>query len=137
MSAGDRRPRRQRENGDPVARYLGARQARLMDVFWRRDSATVREVLTDLDERQLAYTTVLTLVSRLWSRGLLEREAEGRGYRYRAAKSREQLMAEISDELIDRLIEDFGDVALARLGARFPRPSDSAKQRLRELKGVE
>ena len=47
-----------------------------MDIFWNRESATVREALELLNKRRrknkLAYTTVLTLVTRLWQRGLLE-----------------------------------------------------------------
>ncbi len=134
MSAGDRRPHRQRQSADPVARYLGQLQARVMEVYWSRESATVRELQTVLRGRKLAYTTVLTLVSRLWSRGLLEREPEGRRFRYRAAKSREQFMAEMSDELIDRLIDDFGKIAIARLGERLRQLNAPAKRRLRRLK---
>jgi predicted transcriptional regulator len=116
----DRRSRRQRESAEPVARYLGGLQAEVMEIFWRRGDATVREVVTELNERHtLAYTTVLTLVSRLYSRGLLAREPEGRGDRYRAAKSREEFLGELSDELIDRLIADFGEIAVARLGERL------------------
>lgn len=116
----DRRSRRQRESADPVARYLGGLQTEVMNIFWQRGDATVREVVTELNERhKLAYTTVLTLVSRLYARGLLAREPEGRGFRYRAAKSREEFLGELSDELIDRLIADFGEVAVARLGERL------------------
>ena len=122
MSAFDGRSRRQRESDDPIARYLGELQAEVMGIFWRRDTATVREALDDLTaprRKKLAYTTVLTIVTRLWQRGLLEREPEGRGFRYRAARTRDELLAELSDELIDRLLTDFGDVAVARLGDRL------------------
>jgi predicted transcriptional regulator len=122
MSAFDGRSRRQRESDDPIARYLGEVQAEAMGIFWRRESATVREALDDLNERRrkkLAYTTVLTIVTRLWQRGFLRREPEGRGFRYRAARSRDELLAELSDELIDRLLTDFGDVAVAQLGHRL------------------
>jgi predicted transcriptional regulator len=120
VDAFDRRSKRQRGSADPVARYLGELQAEVMDVFWRRGDATVRQVLSELNERHdLAYTTVLTLVSRLYSRGLLEREPEGRGFRYRATKAREEFLAELSDELIDRLLADFGEIAVARLGERL------------------
>jgi len=44
MPAFDRRPKRQRQSRDPVARYLGGLQAAVMEIFWRRESATVREV---------------------------------------------------------------------------------------------
>lgn len=118
----DRRSKRQRQSADPVARYLGDVQAEVLAIFWRRGAATVREVVDELNERRpLAYTTVLTLVRRLWQRGLLAREAEGRGFSYRPAKTREELLAELSDQLIDRLFDDFGEVAVARLGERLDR----------------
>ena len=136
MPSFDRRSKRQRESDDPIARYLGGLQAEVLDIYWRLESATVREALDDLNGRRkqkLAYTTVLTLVSRLWQRGLLEREPEGRGFRYRAVRSRDQLLAELSDELIDRLLDDFGEVAVARLGERLERLDPD---RLRRLESV-
>lgn len=127
----DRRSRRQRESADPVARYLGELQAEVMAAFWRRGDATVRDVVDDLNRtRKLAYTTVLTLVSRLWTRGLLVREPEGRGFRYRPAKSRDVLLGELSDELIDRLFADFGEIAVARLGERLETLDPKRRARL-------
>ncbi|HJS92617.1 MAG TPA: BlaI/MecI/CopY family transcriptional regulator [Solirubrobacteraceae bacterium] len=129
----DRRSERQRQAKDPLARYLGAVQAELMGIFWTRESATVRELRDDLHRgrrRKLAYTTVLTLVSRLWQRGLLAREPEGRGFRYRPAKTREELLAELSDELINRLFDDFGEIALARLDARLGPLEPGQRRRL-------
>ncbi len=135
MPAFDRRPKRQRKSRDPVARYLGDLQATVMEIFWRRESATVREVADELNKkRSLAYTTVLTLVSRLWSRGLLKREPEGRGFRYWAAKSRDDFLAELSDELIDRLFADFGAIGVARVGERLSELSTQEKQRLTRAK---
>ena len=122
VPAYDRRSKRQRQAVDPVARYLGDVQAEVMATFWDEGSATVREMVDELNGRRkpaLAYTTVLTLISRLWSRGLLAREPEGRGFRYRPAMSRDELLGELSDELIDRLFSDFGEIAVARLGARL------------------
>jgi predicted transcriptional regulator len=119
----DRRPVQQRESDDPVARYLGELQTEVMGIFWRRKSATVREALELLNEhrrrKKLAYTTVLTLITRLWQRGMLAREPEGRGFRYQAAKSRDTVIGELSEQLIDRLFDDFGDVAVAQLGERL------------------
>ena len=133
VDAFDRRSKRQRESADPVARYLGTLQAEVMDVFWRRGGATVREVVTELNERHnLAYTTVLTLVSRLWKRGLLSREPEGRGFRYRAARSREEFLRELSDELIDRMLADFGEIAVTRLGERLEGLDPSRLARLEQ-----
>lgn len=100
-------------------------------IFWRRKSATVREVAEQLAKRRtLAYTTVLTLVSRLWSRGLLAREPEGRGHRYRAVKTRHEFLRELSDELIDRLFDDFGEIAVVSLGERLEQLDPAAYERL-------
>jgi predicted transcriptional regulator len=129
----DRRPSLQRRNRDPIARELGSSQAEVMNVLWRRGSATVPELVeTITKKRDLAYTTVLTLVQRLYARGLLEREAEGRGFRYWPTRTRDELLADWSDELIDRLLGDFGDVAVARLDERLRDVAPAARQRLRE-----
>ena len=136
MPGYDERSRRQRESPDPVARYLGALQAEVMGIYWRQGSATVREVVDELNRgrRRLAYTTVLTLVTRLWSRGLLVREAEGRGFRYRPAKTREEFLRELSDELIDRLLADFGEIAVALLGERLEDLDPLRQERLRQAR---
>lgn len=128
----DRRPGRQRRNRDPIARELGSAQADLLDILWQRESATVPELVEAVNEkRRVAYTTILTLVQRLHARGLLEREAEGRGFRYRPTRTREELLADWSDELIDRLLGDFGDVAIARLDERLGELGPAARERLR------
>jgi predicted transcriptional regulator len=138
MPSFDRRSRRQRASEDPIARYLGELQAEVMGIFWERDGATVREVVEELNKRrrrrrkdEFAYTTVLTLVSRLWSRDLLSREPEGRGFRYQATTTRDEFLGELSDELINRLLDDFGEIAVARLGARL---DDLDPSRVRKLK---
>jgi len=91
-------------------------------MMWAKESATVREALKELNRRRkppLAYTTVLTVITRLNTRGFLQRTPEGRGFRYSPTKSREDLLAELSDQLIDRLLNDFGEIGVARLGARI------------------
>lgn len=141
-SSFDRRPKRQRESDDPVARNLGGRQAEVMEIFWERGGATVREVVEELNKprrrrrkEEFAYTTVLTIVSRLWARALLTREREGRGFRYRPARSRDELLGELSDELIRRLVDDFGDIALARLGALMETLAPERAGKIRRARG--
>ena len=133
----DRRPQRQRKGRDPVERSFGQLQAAIMGIFWNRDSATVREVADALARRRrpLAHTTVLTVISRLWARGLLTREREGRGFRYRAARTREQLLGDLSDELIDRLFNDFGDIGVARLTERLEELDRKSLKKLRKRGG--
>jgi len=53
----------------------------------------VNEILPALQGQQRAYTTVMTIVTRLCDKGLLERRRQGRGFVYRPALSKEQLAA--------------------------------------------
>jgi predicted transcriptional regulator len=137
MVPSDRRTRRQLASKDPVARELGPAQAEIMNVFWRSKSATVPELVAAINrkrsrkEAELAYTTVLTFVQRLHRRGLLERVPEGRGFRYTPTRSREQLLASWSDELIDRLLSDYGEIGVARLDERMRALDGERKQKLR------
>ena len=74
---------------------LGDLEQAVMDVLWSTDSGlTVREVLAGLTGRDLAYTTVMTVLSRLEAKGVTTRERDGRAWRYRPAASRESLTAE-------------------------------------------
>lgn len=83
---------------------LGPLEERLLDALWARGNATVRELL---DEQcpDLAYTTVMTTLDRLFKKKLLARESEGRAFRYRPAVSREQLHREAAGEAIRQLLE--------------------------------
>jgi predicted transcriptional regulator len=60
---------------------LGPFEQRLLQELWSRGSATVRELLAD-GQIQQAYTTVMTTVDRLYKKGMLDRAAEGRAFRY-------------------------------------------------------
>src|ERR1700753_3403484 len=67
-----------------------------MDVLWDTDtSLTVREVSARLTERNLAHTTVMTVLDRLAKKGFARRERDGRAWRYRPAATRESYVAEL------------------------------------------
>ena len=60
---------------------LGSRELDVMALLWEHGSGTVGEIRDRLDA-DLAYTTVLTILRKLETKGLLRREAEGRAHRY-------------------------------------------------------
>jgi predicted transcriptional regulator len=81
----------------------GELEAAVMDVVWDRGGwITPGEVHGALDaERPLAYTTVMTILVRLWQKGRLERERDGRAYAYRAMQTREEYTAERMRALLE------------------------------------
>ncbi|MER7274808.1 BlaI/MecI/CopY family transcriptional regulator [Dactylosporangium sp. NPDC000244] len=74
---------------------FGDLEAALMELLWKRgEPTTVREALDGLAwHRELAYTTVLTVIDNLYRKGWLTREQDGRAYRYTPALTREQCVA--------------------------------------------
>lgn len=81
---------------------LGELEARVMEVVWESGGwLTTREVLEALSgERKLAYTTVMTILVKLWKKGLLERRKDGRAYAYHPVRTREQWTAHRMGELL-------------------------------------
>lgn len=67
---------------------------------WDRPVA-VREVLEDLQkQRDIAYTTVMTVLDNLHSKGLVGREKDGRAYRYSPTVSREAHTAGLLEDVL-------------------------------------
>ncbi|MGW0502602.1 BlaI/MecI/CopY family transcriptional regulator [Micromonospora sp. NPDC003241] len=96
---------------------LGDLERAVMDVLWDTVPATsggvtVREVADALAGRELAYTTVMTVLDRLAGKGMVQREREGRAWRYQAAASREAYIAQIMLDALD--LGGSRDAALVR-----------------------
>jgi len=71
-------------------RSLGPLEQELLEVLWQRGDGTVREVM-DAGSLDVAYTTVMTTLDRLYKKGVLLRTAdEGRAFRYRPRHSKEE-----------------------------------------------
>ena len=83
-------------------RTLGELEERVMHVLWgRQKPTTVRDVFEQLaPERDLAYTTVMTVMDRLWRKGLLSREPRGRAFEYVAAVSEGEYTAGLMHRLL-------------------------------------
>ena len=83
---------------------LGPLEERLLEALWQRGPATVRE-LQESDCRDLAYTTVMTTLDRLFKKGVLTREAEGRAFRYTPRFTREELHREAAGEAVRQMLD--------------------------------
>ncbi|MEV7596606.1 BlaI/MecI/CopY family transcriptional regulator [Kitasatospora sp. NPDC089797] len=83
-----------------MVRQLGELENAIMTRVWRWNRpVTVREVLLDLQsEREIAYTTVMTVLDKLHRKGWLRRERVGRAYRYEPVSSREAYTAALMND---------------------------------------
>ena len=95
---------------------LGPLEAEVLDVLWRAAGPMpVRDVLQALNARRgaaLAYTTVMTVMSRLARKGILARSRSGRGYIYAP------VAADTAEIAVRGVLDEFGDAALARFVER-------------------
>jgi predicted transcriptional regulator len=87
-------------NGQP---RLGPFEEQVLQELWSRGSATVRELLVDGNIRQ-AYTTVMTTMDRLYKKGLLDRVAEGRAFRYTPRRTSEEMQRGTALDSIRQLL---------------------------------
>jgi predicted transcriptional regulator len=86
------------------SRQLGPLEQRMLDGLWERGSATVRELLAG-GCQDLAYTTVMTTLDRLFKKGLLTRSEDGRAFRYAPRFSREELHREAAGHAFRQLLD--------------------------------
>jgi predicted transcriptional regulator len=83
---------------------LGPLEQRLLETLWTRGSGTVRELrIAGVDN--LAYTTVMTTLDRLYKKNLLTREVEGRAFRYTPRVTRQELHREVAGEAFRQLLD--------------------------------
>jgi len=75
--------------------FLGPTEAELMELAWEKKELTVKKALFFLGKNSdRAYTTVMTVLSRLEKKGFLNKEKEGRSFVYRPANDRKTFLKE-------------------------------------------
>ena len=116
----------------------GELEAQVMDVLWDADGwTTPREVHLAITtpRRPLAYTTVMTILVRLWNKGMLERHLAGRAYGYRPIASRDEWAAQRMHDFLESsgdsltTLNHFVDSISAREVTQLKRVLDARKKR--------
>jgi len=75
----------------------------IMHPIWEMEGATVREVVEALRRRkQIAYTTVMTLMNILVDKGHLTREKQGRAFRYVPTRPKTQVLSSMVNDFVKR-----------------------------------
>ncbi|MBI4427294.1 MAG: BlaI/MecI/CopY family transcriptional regulator [Candidatus Magasanikbacteria bacterium] len=118
---------------------MGELEAEVMEVVWKLKNASVREVLAVIKQKkQIAYTTIMTVMSRLFDKGILKRKMdEGGAYVYQPTRCRESFLAAASKLALQSFIREYGDVAVAQfvdiVESSDSKQSKEWKKKLKEL----
>lgn len=95
---------------------LGELETEIMNAIWELQEATVQDVVDLLGpRRKLAYTTVMTVMSRLADKGYLNRRKDGRSFLYTPGPSRDAVAGRMLDQVVDRLYQGAAGKAIAHL----------------------
>src|SRR5258708_21177709 len=115
----------------PKAERLTALELEIMNVLWRLDDANVQAVQQALP-RELAYTTVQTVLNILQRKGKVKRAKRDRAYFYTPMVSQSQVARHAVSDMVDRLFGGSGEtLLLSMLEARQVTPQNL--DRLRRL----
>ena len=109
-------------------------EAAIMDVIWSRklSSFAVGDVLSILEKkRDIAYTTVMTTVRRLYDKGLLERERAGKRYLYSPKLNSEKFLESTAREVLAHAVG--GHQVMAMLAEKVSEASAGELKALEEL----
>lgn len=113
---------------------LGPLESKVMELLWERGEATVGWVAGRLaGKKRPAYTTIMTVMSRLADKGLLDRTKTGKAYVYRPAITKQEYLSATSRRGVQALVREFGDLALAHFAEEIDRVDPERLEKLRKL----
>lgn len=103
--------------GRPRAKELTQRELEVMHVFWKRGQSTVADVRDQLSQsgRDLAYTTVATLVRILSQKGFLQQTNRERPFVYRPVRSFEEVSGTLLGDVVQQVFRGSHEQLLLRL----------------------
>jgi BlaI family transcriptional regulator, penicillinase repressor len=100
----------------PKHATLTPQELEIMKLVWLRESATVRDIYEALlDKRKIAYTTVMTMMKILETKGYLKKRRQDRAFIYRPAHPKSQVIGGMLREFIDRVFNGSAEPLLVHL----------------------
>ncbi len=116
---------------DGLVKVLGPLETEIMQVIWQDDRSTVKKVHRKLSQqREIAYTTVMTTMSRLAEKGVLNRHREGLAYVYTPAITEGEFVTMVVQQVLDGLLEDYSDTAVDYMIDYFARNDPNELKKL-------
>ena len=117
---------------------LTPQELAIMKVVWTFESATVRDIYEKLRARRdIAYTTVLTMMKILEQKGYVKKTKADRAFVYRPVHARQQVLGGMVREFVDRVFDGASRSALLHLVKQTKLSDKERKALLRAIEEVE
>ncbi len=118
---------------DGLVKVLGPLETDIMQIIWQDERSTVKKVHRKLSQqRDIAYTTVMTTLGRLADKGLVRRVEDQPAHRYSALVSRDEYARSTVKSVVDWLVTRFPDPAVAYFLDRVEEEDDRVIEKLRQ-----
>ena len=92
---------------------LGPLEQEVMKCVWQKKICTARDIVECLNEnREIAYNTIQTIMTRLVDKGLLKRTLQGKTHIYKPMVKRKSILQSIVSQSMDGFMNQFGEDAL-------------------------
>src|SRR5215207_5849979 len=117
---------------------LTPQELAIMKVVWHLESATVRDIYEQLrTRRDVAYTTVFTMMKILEHKGYVKKTRAERSFVYRPARPRQQVLGGMVREFIDRVFDGASRPMLLHLVKETKLSDKERKALLRAIEEVD
>jgi predicted transcriptional regulator len=116
-------------------KVLGTLESDVMDSIWRKDcEVCVRDIYEDLAaKREIAYTTVMTIMGRLADKKILIKRKEGNTSYFLPAMTRNEFTDNVVGSVVDSLLEDFAEATLTHFLTKVRRDDLETIEKLEKL----
>lgn len=107
-----------------------------MELMWELGEGNVRATMDELNQRaskERKYTTVMTILARLHTKGLLTRRREERTDFYKPVLSRDEYRAARAEDDVSTLVEQYGDAALVNFARQMEQLDPKRREKLRRI----
>ena len=95
---------------------LTGHELQIMQIVWQHPSVTVRDVYEELlKRRKIAYTTVMTMMGILETKGFLKKDLSEKAYKYRPAQRKEKVMSSLVSDFLHRVFDGSAKPLLVHL----------------------
>ena len=110
---------------------LGPLEQEVMACIWEKKTCTARDIVDCLSQdREIAYNTVQTIMTRLVEKGLLKRKLEGKTHVYKPAAKQKNILSSLINQTMGSFTGQFGEEALIAFVDGLDDISEETRQKL-------
>lgn len=112
-----------------LKQVLGSLECEIMEVVWQKHNTSVRDVLVEVQkDREIAYTTIMTVMNRLHKKGYIKYVKEGNAFIYYPVISKAELQGSAVKDIVKGILSNSSDLAMVHFVDEVAKDKKSLEQ---------